>query len=206
MEEIAPGVLHWTAFHEGIGSPVHSYYVRPAEALLDPMLPEGGVETLEGESPKRILLTNRHHYRHSDRFREAFDCPVLCHEAGLHEFEGGPDVDGFAFGDEVAPGIFAREVGVLCPEETALHVTSGTPQGGTGEGAMAFADAVVNYGELRFVSDELLGDNPEEIRRGLKKALRALAEDHDFEALLLAHGDPIATGGRQALRDFATRD
>jgi glyoxylase-like metal-dependent hydrolase (beta-lactamase superfamily II) len=198
VEEILPGVLHWTAFHEGIGSTVHSCYVRPAEALVDPMLPDAGLEALEGESPRRILLTNRHHYRHSDHFREAFDCPVLCHEAGLHEFDDGPDVEGFSFGDEVAPGIFACEVGVICPEETALHLTDG-------DGAMAFADAIVNYGEIGFVPDNLLGDDPEEIRRGLKEALKRLAENHDFEALLFAHGEPITTGGRQALRDFATR-
>jgi hypothetical protein len=196
VEEIAPGVLHWTAFHDGIGTTVHSYYVRSAEALLDPMLPEGGLEDLEEESPKRILLTNRHHYRHSDRFREAFDCPVLCHEAGLHEFEGGPEVEGFSVDDEVAPGIFAREVGILCPEETALHVTENA-------GAMAFADAIINYGEIGFVPDNLLGDNPEEIKTGLKQRLKRLAEEHDFEALLLAHGEPIRSGGREALRGFA---
>ena len=199
MEEILPGVLHWTAFHEGIGSTVHSYYVRPAEALVDPMLPDAGLEALEGESPRRILLTNRHHYRHSDHFREAFDCPVLCHEAGLHQFDDGPDVEGFSFGDEVAPGIFACEVGVICPEETALHLTDG-------DGAMAFADAIINYGEIGFVPDNLLGDDPEEIRRGLKEALKRLAENHDFEALLFAHGEPLTSGGRQAVRDFSTRD
>jgi hypothetical protein len=199
VEEILPGILHWTALHDGIRSTVHSYYVRAGEALLDPMVPEGGLETLGGESPKRILLTNRHHYRHSDRFREAFGCPVLCHEAGLHEFDGGPDVEGFSFGDEVAPGIFARELGVICPEETALHITAG-------DGAMAFADGIIRDGEIGFVSDYLLGEHPEQIKSGLTRNLRRLAEEHEFEALLFAHGEPLRRGGRQALRDFATRD
>ena len=39
MNEIIPGVWHWTAFHEGIGSDVSSYYVERAAALIDPMLP-----------------------------------------------------------------------------------------------------------------------------------------------------------------------
>jgi hypothetical protein len=30
-----------------------------------------------------------------------------------------------------------------------------------------------------------------------------LAETVEFDALLLAHGDPLATGGRSALRTFA---
>src|SRR5919204_5480587 len=121
MEEVLPSVFDWTAFHEGIRMPVHSHYVASAAALIDPMLPEEGLEWFEGERrPERILLTNRHHYRHPDRFVEAFGCPVLCHEAGLHEFEDGPDVEGFAFGDEIAPRIVALEMATICPEDTVL--------------------------------------------------------------------------------------
>jgi hypothetical protein len=197
MQEIQPGVLHWTAFHEGISADVHSYFHAPSATLIDPMEPLQGIEAVP--RPERIVLTNRHHYRHSDRFREAFGCPVLCHEAGLHEFEGGPDVQGFAFGDAPAPGVTALEVGVLCPEETALHLT------GDGGGALAFADAVIRgrHGELGFVSGPLLGDDPDAIRRGLRERFRALADAVEFDALLLAHGDPIAHGGRSALRTFA---
>src|SRR3712207_3340304 len=106
MDEIRPGLYEWTAMHDGIGQVVHSHFVADAAALIDPMMPPEGVGWFErrGARPERILLTNRHHYRHSDRFVEAFGCEVLCHEAGLHEFAGsGRDVRGFAFGDEVAP-------------------------------------------------------------------------------------------------------
>lgn len=197
MQEIQPGVLHWTAFHEGIGSHVHSYMHTPSGTLIDPMEPPQGLDAVP--QPERIVLTNRHHYRHSDRFRAAYDCPVLCHEAGLHEFEGGPEVEGFAFGDELAPGVTALEVGVLTPEETALHLA------GEGGGALAFADAVIRgrHGELGFVSDPLLGDDPAAIKEGLRAAFRRLCDENEFDALLLAHGDPIATAGRSALRTFA---
>ena len=90
------------------------------------MLPPDGVDAFRGREPEVILLTNRHHYRHSDRFTEEFGCPVLCHQAGLHEFEGGPPVQGFAFGDDVANGVLALEVGALTPEETAFHVDAGS--------------------------------------------------------------------------------
>lgn len=105
MEEILPGIFHWTAFHEGIQRRVSSYYIaRDPAALIDPMLPEEGLEWFHGhERPRRILLTNPHHYRHSEGFVEAFGCPVLCHEAGLHEFEGGPAVQAFADGLIRAP-------------------------------------------------------------------------------------------------------
>jgi hypothetical protein len=193
MEEIQPGVLHWTAFRNTIGQDVHSYMHTPSGTLLDPMVPLQGIDAVP--AVERIVLTNRHHYRHSDRFVEAFGCPVLCHEAGLHEFPDR-DVKGFRWGDELGPGVRALEVGVLCPEETAVHI------GGI---ALAFADAVVRgrHGELAFVSDRLLGDDPAAIRRGLRERFRRLAAEADFDALLLAHGDPIRTGGRSALRTFA---
>ena len=75
-----------------------------------------------------IVLTNRLHYRQS----EAFGCPVLCHEAGLHEFDGGEAVEGFAFGDELAPGVTAVEIGVLTPEEILTRSSAvDTPEGKT---------------------------------------------------------------------------
>ena len=197
MQEILPGIWHWTAFHKGIGFDVSSYYVEPSGALIDPMLPpENGLDWFAARPPQRILLTNRHHYRDSDRFRERFGCPVLCHEAGLHEFEGGPEVTGFSFGDEVAEGIVAREVGAICPEETALHISDG-------RGAMSLADAVVNWPQegLGFVPDQLIGDDPGAVRRDLTASLRRLL-DHDFDGLLLGHGEPIPAGGRAALAEF----
>ena len=197
MNEIIPGVWHWTAFHEKIGYDVSSYFVERAAALIDPMLPPDGVEAFRGREPEVILLTSRHHYRHSDPFTEAFGCPVLCHEAGLHEFKGGPPVQGFAFGDDVANGVLALEVGVITPEETAFHVDAGP-------GALSFADALVNWPDsgLGFVPDELIGDDPEAVKEGLRESFRRLLA-HDFDALLVAHGDPIPTGGKGALIQFA---
>jgi hypothetical protein len=188
MEEIRPGLLHWTAYRDTIGADVHSYFHVPSGTLVDPMVPPEGIEAL-GAEPQRVVLTNRHHYRESDRF----GCPVLCHEAGLYEFDGG--VEGFAFGDELAPGVRAHEVGVLTPEETALQLG----------GALAFADCVIrdDDGNLGFVPDYLLGDDPEAIRDGLRDAFLTLCDDVEFDALLLAHGDPIPQGGRSALRTFA---
>lgn len=197
MNEIVPGILHWTAFHEGIGFDVSSYFVERGATLIDPMLPPGGVETFRGREPEVILLTNRHHYRHSDRFAAEFGCPVRCHEAGLHEFEGGPPVEGFSFGDDVANGILALEVGALTPEETAFHVDAG-PR------ALSFGDAVINEpgGGLGFVPDKYIGDDPEGVKEGLRESFRRLLA-HDFDALLIAHGAPIAKGGKAALLQFA---
>ena len=88
------------------------------------------------------------------------------------------------------------EVGVLCPEETAVLLP-------TAGGVLAIGDAIINeYGELGFVPDTLIGDDPPAIKRGLKAALRRICEQETFDHLLFAHGDPIIAGGREALRTF----
>jgi hypothetical protein len=196
MDEVEPGIFHWSAYHEGIRQRVSSYYVEGAAAVIDPMLPPDGLEWFAARPLERILLTNRHHYRRSDDFRERFGCPVFCNREGLHEFENGPQVEGFSIGEEVAPAIVAREVGAICPDDTALQVT-------VGDGVLAFADGLIRSadGSLGFVSDFLLGDDPDGVKRELSEALGRLL-DLDFDTLLFAHGEPLAGGGKAALRRF----
>jgi hypothetical protein len=195
MNEIGPGIHHWTAMHPRIQTEVSSYYVEPAATLLDPLLPPEGIEWFRSRrAPERIVLTNRHHYRHSDRFQAEFGCPVLASEPGLHEFNDGREVEGFAFGDQLAEGITAHEVGAICPDETALHIA-------LGDGLLSVADGVVNYGGIRFVPDNLIGDDPEAVKEGLRESYRRLLA-LDFDGLICAHGDPMPTRGKEALREF----
>jgi hypothetical protein len=198
MEEILPGLLHWTAYRPTIGRDVHSYYHAPSGTVLDPMVPLQGLDGFAGREVNRLVLTNRHHYRDADAFRERFGCSVLCHEAGLHEFTDGREVEGFAFGDELAPGVRALEVGVLTPEETAVLLDGGG-------GALALADCVIRgrHGELGFFADELLGDDPQAVKDGVRAALGRIALQEEFAALLLAHGEPMRGTGRSALLTFA---
>jgi hypothetical protein len=197
MEELLPGIHHWTAFYDSIGERVHSYYVEGARALLDPILPDEGMDAFADlPAPQQVLLTNRLHFRHSDRFRDAFGATVRASEPGMHHL-APRGVEPFRFGDEVAPGITAVEVDVLCPDETALHVAF------DGGYAIAIADSILHRAgaPLGFVSDPLLGDDPGAIKRGLRERFRSLLE-RDFDALLFAHGEPIARHGKSALRDF----
>jgi hypothetical protein len=201
MNEVLPGVLHWTTHHEGIGSRVHSHFAVESAALIDPRVPDGGIdEVARYGRPERILLSNRHHLRHSECFAAAFGCPIRCHEAGLHEFGAGPDVRPFRFGDEVAPGITALEMGALTPEDTVFRLDAGP-------GALLFADGLTRNGDgaLGFVPDGLMGDDPEGVRAGLLASLRRLL-DEDFDALLFAHGEPMPSGGHEALRAFVSED
>jgi hypothetical protein len=198
MQEILPGLYHWTAFHEGIRQQVSSYYVEASGTLIDAMEPDAGLDWFAGRrAPERVVLTNRHHYRHADRFAAAFGTVVRCSEPGMHEFEGtARDVRPFAFGEHLARGIVALEVGAICPDEAALHID-------VEDGALAFADGVVRAegGALAFVPDFLLGDDPEAVKAGLREAFGRLLS-LDFDHLLLAHGEPVVGGGKAALRRF----
>jgi hypothetical protein len=194
MNELMPGIFHWTTFRDTIGQRVSSYYVEPAGVVIDPMVPGEGLEAFEGhEPPRQAILTTRHHYRESDRF----GCPVLCSEPGLHEFEGTDRVvQGFAFGDELAPGVVAVGTDAISPDDTTLHIAHGG-------GALAFGDGLARGpgGDLSFMPDYLLGDDPEGVKEGLHDAFLGLLE-RDFDTLLFAHGEPLAKGGYKALKQF----
>jgi glyoxylase-like metal-dependent hydrolase (beta-lactamase superfamily II) len=195
VDEIFPGVFHWQALHPSMGAKVDCHFVAGSGTAIDPLLPEEGIEWFEGRGVERVVLSNRHHLRHAPQLAERFDCPILCHEAGLHEFEAGPRVEGFAFGEQLSDDVVAREMAAICPEDTVLLIEAGG-------GALLFADSVIDYGGLGFVPDEHLGDDPESTKRTTRERCAALL-DADFEHLLFAHGEPLLGTGRDALRAFA---
>jgi hypothetical protein len=209
--EIRPGLFHWTVAHPKIRIEVSSYGIGGARILLDPLLPPGGLDWLrEHGPPEHVVLSNRHHWRHCSEIVAAFDCPVWCNELGLHELEkerGCERVRGFRAGDPLPGDIETYEVGVLCPDETALRIAL------PGDGAcLAVADGVVRIGEkargdgpLVFVPDELIAQGAaevERVKRGLRAAYARLCE-LDWDTLLLAHGLPLVGDGREQLREFA---
>ena len=57
VEEILPGVRHWTAVHPALGMEVSSYWLVPEGVVLDPMLPpQGGVEAFAEDPPRYVVL------------------------------------------------------------------------------------------------------------------------------------------------------
>lgn len=198
MQEIDPGLWHWTARHEHISAEVSSYYLAGPGVLIDPMIPPDGLDWFERHgSPGDVVLSNRHHDRHAWRLREAFGCTVHCISNGVYELQDRGPVEPFEFGDELPGGIVVHEVDAICPDECALYV----PQ----HRALACADGVVRSprtGELAFVPDGLM-DEPERTKQGLRAAYRRLLE-LDFDLLLLAHGNPVVGGARESLRAFVS--
>lgn len=195
MEEILPGVFHWKAVHPRIKIEVDSHFLAGSGTAIDPLLPAEGIEWLDGRGVQRVVLSNRHHLRHAPELAERFSCPILCHEAGLHEFEDGPQVDGFAFGDRIADDVVALEMDAICPEDTVLRIEA---DGGT----LLFADSLINYGAVGFVPDNLIGEDPEGVKRRVRERCAGLLHE-DFEHLLFAHGDPLIGDGVAALRKVA---
>jgi glyoxylase-like metal-dependent hydrolase (beta-lactamase superfamily II) len=195
MEEVLPGLFHWTARHPRIGIDVSSHFVSGSGTAIDPLLPEAGIEWFEGRDVRRVVLSNRHHLRNAEPIAERFGCPILCHEAGLHEFERGPEVRGFAFGDSLADDVRALEMDAICPEDTVLRIEAAG-------GALLFADSLIHYGELGTVPDNLIGDDPEQVRAKIRRRARALTDER-CDNLLFAHGLPLLGGGEEALRAFA---
>ena len=196
MVEIGPGLWHWTARRERIGADVSSYYLESERVLIDPMIPREGLDWFSAHgAPEHAILTNRHHDRDAWLLHDAFGCTVHCIRNGLHELEGRGPVKPFEFGDELPGAILVHEVDAICPDETALHIPR--------HRALACADGVVRWrgtDELRFVPDYLM-DDPEETKEQLRDAYTGLLE-LDFDLLMLAHGEPIVSGAREALRAF----
>jgi hypothetical protein len=191
MHEIAPGIRHWTAKHPNIKMDVSSYWLTDPNVLLDPLSVPGDVDAVD-----EIVLSNRHHKRGAFEAAERFGAPVWVPRVGLHEFGDGQPVEPYDFEEPFAGGaITAYQVTEYWPDDCALHIPS--------VNALAIADTVINYGGLRFVPDNLMGDDPEAEKRDMKATLSRLAGELEFEHLLLAHGDPVPGEGRQRLREFA---
>jgi hypothetical protein len=192
MHEIAPGIHHWTAPHPKIKMNVSSYWLEAPRVLLDPLDVPGDVRDV-----REIVLSNRHHKRDAFDAAERFGAPVRVPRVGLHEFGDDEPVEPYDFEEPFAGGaITAYQVTEYWPDDAALHIPSAS--------ALVIADTVINYGGLRFVPDNLMGDDPEAEKRDMKATLGRLADELEFEHLLVAHGTPIPGEGRERLRDFAS--
>ena len=201
MEEILPGIWHWTVRHPRIGIDVSGHWLDEGGVAIDPLLPDDGLEFFRSrpQPPAAVLLSNRHHYRHAGALADAFGARILCSRPGMHEFEDEQGVEPFDFGDALPGGVTAFEVGAICPDETAFHIPSAR--------ALLLADGIVDGGlhgaehGLGFVSDKLM-DDPQETKAGILAAARRALDELEFDHLLMAHGLPVIGDGRERLQAF----
>jgi hypothetical protein len=202
VEEILPGVWHWTAPNPSIGGVlVSSYWLDAAGVLIDPLLPpDPGFEWFASRPapPAVVVLANRHHYRDSGRLCERFGCQVHVPATGLHEFTRGEPVIGYGPGDVLPGTLVGFEVGSLSPDDGGLYLASA--------GAIWLADTVVRSStnsdsQIGWVPDFLM-DDPPGTKRGLLAAFTRVLDEFDFEHVLLAHGLPLIGNGRAAIEEL----
>jgi hypothetical protein len=199
VSEILPGVHHWTGYWEPIGSRVSSYLIENAAVVIDPVMPDDGLESLATlESPRAIVLTSGHHLRDAPRFADELGCPIRALPDAVEHIGDRAEIKVVMPGEQFEPNVIAVPIGVLAPDECAVHIDQGN-------GLLALADAVTrdDDGELCFFPDHLLGDDPAAIKEGLKAQLRLLLA-RPFDTLLLAHAEPVVGDGHKALEHFAS--
>ena len=108
IEQIAPGLWHWSAKHEHTHGQAHSYYLEREGVLIDPMIParRGSSGSSEHGAPQHVLMTNRHHDRDAWRLarrlrlRQSIACAAACTSSQV-----AAPVEPFDFGDELPGGV-----------------------------------------------------------------------------------------------------
>lgn len=189
MEEIAPGLRRWTAWHDEWEENVGSLAVetRDGLVLIDPLGPPRDLR-----EPEHVLVTVFWHGRET---KELGAKHVWASTRSARPLRNrGVDVtDPFRAGEELPGGIHAlqtarvAEVVYWLPEHRAVAV--GDVLLGAGAKPHATADA------LRLCPERWLGQASHD---DLRKSLRPLLE-LPVERVLVSHGAPVLTEGKRAL-------
>lgn len=212
MDELAPGLHHWTTRHpewhpgersgDGFGVRVGSYAVVAGDDLLlvDPLLAEDDAATAErldalARDARRtsILITIGYHVRSAELLAARYDATVHGPRQVAKRLDRAP----FAPLEPGTPGpagVVAHAIGRPRRGETPLWLPS--------HRALAFGDALVTTpsGELRMWCQEQ--DTPERrafYRERFAPTLEPLAEREPGH-VLVTHGAPAIGDGARALR------
>jgi glyoxylase-like metal-dependent hydrolase (beta-lactamase superfamily II) len=192
LREVLPDVWTWPWFSERHGYDFNGYLVRhdSGNLAIDPVeMSEAVLERIASLGVARILVTNRNHTRASRRLHERTGAPVAVHpaDAAHARAQGTPVHDDLLPGRPVGPFAVIDAHG-KSPGEVALH----WPE----RRILVIGDACVGAppGACRLLPESVIDD-----ASALRSSLTRIARELDFEALLLADGEPILSGGRAAL-------
>jgi glyoxylase-like metal-dependent hydrolase (beta-lactamase superfamily II) len=193
MREIFPGILTWPWYSQKFGYDFNGHLVlRPDGNLcVDPVeMPEALLDVIAREGVARIVITNRNHYRAAARVRERTGAHVAAHpaDAAFVRDKGVVVDEELAYGQSVGPFTVIDASG-KSPGEVALH----WPQ----KRLLLVGDACVGHPPERvsLLSEAVMDDPPR-----LRRSLRRIAAELDFDVLLVGDGESILKGGRAALQ------
>jgi hypothetical protein len=189
MEEIAPGLRRWTAFHPEWEEEVGSLALETEDGvvLIDPLEPPA-----ELREPDHVLLTVYWHGRSTGELR-AGEVWAQSRSARPLRNRGVEVAHAFAAGDALPGGVSAlqtaraNEVAFWLPRQQAVVV--GDVLLGAGAKPRATADP------LRLCPERWLGKATHD---DLRDSLRPLLE-LPVERVLVGHGEPVLEDGRGAL-------
>ena len=207
MEQIAPGLWHWTAPHpdwkprnrgkNGLGwDEIVSSYALITDAafvLIDPLVPTDAAEAdrfwkaldrdVEGHGSPAIVISIHWHARSAQEIAERYPGSTVWAPADAPKGKIR-STHTYAAADTLPAGIEAHDLGKV--KEVVLYLPS--------HEALLFGDVILDG--VRICPESWLGKGA--TRQDAADALRPLL-DKDIELLLLTHGGPVTDGAREAL-------
>lgn len=193
MDEIVPDVLMWSWFSERHKYNFNGYLLRhpTCNLCVDPVEMSNEVlSEIARQQVTCIVLTNRNHVRAVNKVRERTGAQVFIHPAdAAYAVTQGAIIDDYLeVGQKLGPFHVLPAYG-KSPGEVALH----WPE----RRILVVGDACVGNppGECALLPDRVM-DDPVALRRNLRR----LATEVDFDALLVGDGTSMVSGGRAALQ------
>jgi len=204
VKRLADGLLRWTEPHPewsagDFGAEVASYAVRAGGEglLIDPLLTSDGSfldELFAGADRVSILITIPYHARSSEELAERFDARIYGPAGVAKRLSPSAPFEAISPGDELPAGVRSFAVGKPRPRgEQPLYLPS--------RRALVFGDAVVEHdGALRVWCHDQVDEKVRRFyRERFNPTLRPLLE-LDVERVLVTHGEPVLSGGGEALK------
>jgi hypothetical protein len=209
MQLISKGLWRWTArhpeWHPGdFGAEVACFAAQAGDTtlLIDPLLPpEPGpvLEAIDNTLTNRlaILITIPYHVRSSEelwrRYKNDAETTIHGHRAAANRLKNTPAFREIEPGVPLPGGVTAHTIGKPRRHEMPLHVPS--------HKALVFGDAVAETdGRLVVWATDKVDNKVERFYRDkFNPTLEPLLE-LPFDAVLPTHGQPVLTGGKEALK------
>jgi glyoxylase-like metal-dependent hydrolase (beta-lactamase superfamily II) len=211
VRAIADGLWRWTAYHPEWEEEVGALYCETGDGVVvvDPIVPRDEAERFWAAFDRdvdraggtvHILITVFWHARDAAELRDRYSARVWAVSRGRGAIERrvGTVTDTFRPGDELPGGIVgygtarAAEVVYWIPEHRALVPGDVL----LGEGAKGGGTRSAGPAGLRLCPESWLPEGKTHAQ--LADSLRPLL-DLPVERVLVSHGEPVLTGGRDAL-------